>query len=79
MGVSVINLLVTTGLGLRACGQHTVNFSHLVGGSVSVKQLKRIVMNIPWGKPGPCSKAALLLFFFPGCSSLVSPSPPFPD
>ena len=26
--------------GLRACGQHTVNFFHLVGDSVSAKQLK---------------------------------------
>ena len=49
MGVSNINLLVPTGLGLPACGQHTVNFSHLVEVSVSVKQLKDIVMYIPWG------------------------------
>ena len=26
--------------GLHACGQHAVNFSHLVGTSVSAKQLK---------------------------------------
>ena len=33
--------------GLRACGQHTVNFSHLVKVSVSAKQLKDVVMCIP--------------------------------
>ena len=33
--------------GLHACGQQTVNFSHLVGVSVSAKQLKDIVMCIP--------------------------------
>ena len=33
--------------GLRACGQQTVNFSHLEGVSVSAKQLKDIVMCIP--------------------------------
>ena len=33
--------------GLHACGQHTVNFSHLVGVSVSAKQLKDIVTRTP--------------------------------
>ena len=35
--------------GLHADGQHTVNFSHLVGGfiSVSAKQLKNTVLCIP--------------------------------
>ena len=33
--------------GVRACGQHTVNFPHLVGVSVSAEQLKDIVMCIP--------------------------------
>ena len=33
--------------GLHACEQHTVNFSHLVGSSVSAKQLKDIVMYLP--------------------------------
>ena len=32
---------------LHACGQRTVNFSHLVGISVSAKQLKDIVMCVP--------------------------------
>ena len=32
--------------GLRACGQHAVNFSHLMGVSVSAEELKDIVMNI---------------------------------
>ena len=35
--------------GLRACGQHAVNFSHLMGVSVSAKQLRDIVLCIPWG------------------------------
>ena len=37
--------------GLHADGQHTANFSHLVGGfiSVSAKQLKDTVLCIPWG------------------------------
>ena len=34
---------------LCACGQHVVNFSHLVGVSVSAKQLKDVVVCIPWG------------------------------
>ena len=66
--------------GLRACGQHTVNFSHLVGVSVSAQQLKDIVMCIPCGGgargAGPCPKAVLL---FLDCPSLVSASPPFPN
>ena len=33
--------------GLCACGQQTVNFSHLMGVSVSAKQLKDVVMCIP--------------------------------
>ena len=33
--------------GLNACGQHTINFSHLVGILVSAKQLKDTVMYIP--------------------------------
>ena len=33
--------------GLHACGQQTVNFSHLVGVSVSAKQLKDTVTCIP--------------------------------
>ena len=47
MGVSVINLLVSTCLGSLCCGQQAVNFSHLVGVSVSAKQLKDIVLCIP--------------------------------
>ena len=35
--------------GLRACGQQTVNRSHLVGVSVSAEQLKGIVVCVPWG------------------------------
>ena len=34
--------------GLPACGQHTINFSHLVEVSVSARQLKGIVLCIPW-------------------------------
>ena len=33
--------------GLRACGRRTINFSHVVGVSVSAKQLKDIVRCIP--------------------------------
>ena len=40
-GVNIINLLGPTCLeSLCACGWHTVNFLHLVGVSVSAKQLK---------------------------------------
>ena len=39
--------------------QHTFNFSHLIGVSVSAKQLKDIVINIP-GRIRTCPKAALL-------------------
>ena len=43
--VSISNLLILTGLttSLCACGQYRVNVSHLVGVSVSAKQLKHIV------------------------------------
>ena len=72
-----INLLVPIGLGSRACGQHAVNFSHLVGISVSAKQLNILLLCVSLeGEPGPCPKAALLCL---DCSSLVSASPPFPD
>ena len=33
--------------GLRACGQHAVNFSHLMGVSVSAEELRDIVLCIP--------------------------------
>ena len=39
--------------------QHTFNVSHLTGVSVSAKQLKDIVINIP-GRIRTCPKAALL-------------------
>ena len=39
--------------GFCVCGQHLVNFSHLVGSSVSAKQFKDIAMCGPWGKPRP--------------------------
>ena len=45
---------------LCAFGQHVVNFSHLVGVSVSAKQLKDIVCVSLEGEPGPCPKATLL-------------------
>ena len=62
--------------GLRACGQHAVNFSHLEGVSVSAKQLEDITCVSFEGGPTTCAKAALL---FLDCPSLVSASPPFPD
>ena len=46
-GSQIISLLVPTGLGSSACGQHAVNFSHLVGVSLSVKQLKYFVLYMP--------------------------------
>ena len=60
---------------LPACGQHAVNFSHLVGEYLqnSSKILLCIFLE---GEPGPCPKAALL---FLDCSSHVSVSPPFPN
>ena len=64
MGACIINLLVLTRSpvwGLCAYGQHTVNFSHLVGVLVSVKQLKILLYVSLDGKPGPCPKAALFL------------------
>ena len=33
--ISIVNLLIPTSLGLPACGQHTVNFFHLLGVSIS--------------------------------------------
>ena len=34
-GISILNLLIPTSLGLPACGQHTVNFFPLLGVSIS--------------------------------------------
>ena len=49
--------------GQWVCGQHIVNFSYLVGGvSVSPKQLRHIVLCIPWGI-STYSKAALVFLF----------------
>ena len=36
--------------GLCACGQHAVNISHLVGVSVSAKQLKDMAQNITYSR-----------------------------
>ena len=59
----------------RACGRPTVNFSRLVGLSVSAKQLKDPVLCIPWGGSGPAPR---LRCCFSRCSSLVSgPSLPW--
>ena len=55
--------------GLRACGQHAVNFSHLAGVSVSAKQLKDIVMNIPWWGTRTLPQGCAIVSF--DCSSLV--------
>ena len=49
MGVSVINLLVSTCLGSLCCGQQAVNFSHLVGVLKSAKQPKDTVAVYPLG------------------------------
>ena len=57
-------------LDLHTCVQHTVNFSHLVGVLESAKQLKDIVMCIPWWGtrtlPQGCTIVSL------DCSSLIS-------
>ena len=59
--------------GLCACGQHTVNFFHLMGASVSAKQLNDIVMCIPWGGtrtlPQSCATVSWLL---PPCLHILS-------
>ena len=64
------NLLFQLVWGLHASEQHTVNFSHLVGISVSAKLLKDIVMYIRWWGtrtlPQGCTVFSL------DCSSLVS-------
>ena len=61
-------------LGLLACGQQLT--SPTWWESNLGKRAERCCYVIPWGKPGPCPKAALL---FLGCASLVSVSLPFPD
>ena len=56
--------------GLCACGQHTVNFSHLEGVSICTKQLKDIVKCVPWAGNRALSKAVLLFLDY---SSFVHP------
>ena len=51
--------------GLCACGQHTVNFFHLVGVLISAKQLKDIVLCIPLGGTKILPQAALLFLVCP--------------
>ena len=54
--------------GLHACGQHAVNFFHLVGMLASAKQLKDVTqdnISSPWGgtkSAWPCFMVKLLLF-----------------
>ena len=56
--------------GLHACGQHTVNFSHLVGVSVSVKKPKDIVMCIPWGGTWTLPQGCIIVSWTPPPLSL---------
>ena len=53
---------------LQASEQHTGNFSHLVGVSVSAQQLKNSVVCVPWWEtrtlPQGCTSVSWL--FFPG-------------
>ena len=72
--ISIINVLIPGSLGSRACGQHTVNFSHLVRVSFSANSSKIIfcVYSLR-GDQGPAPR----LFFSSEDSSLVSASPPF--
>ena len=44
--------LFQPGWGLQACGQHAVNFFHLMGISVSAKQLKGMAQNIIYSPRG---------------------------
>ena len=53
--------------GLPACGQHALDFSHLVGVSVSAKSSKILFCVSLEGNQDPAPKAALL---FPDCSLL---------
>ena len=59
--------------GRQAYGKHTVNFFHLVGILISVKQFKDMIMFIPWGGtrklPQGCTIVSWL--FFP-CLSIHS-------
>ena len=60
---------------LHACGQQTVNFSHLVGFQY-LQNISKILFCVSLeGEAGPCPKAALL---FLDCSSIVSASHPLP-
>ena len=64
--------------GLRACGRRTINFSHVVGVSVSAKQLKDIVRCILEGELRPCPKAALSFLKFFTASPLSLHTVPSP-
>ena len=48
----------------RACGHLSVNFSHLVGVSVSAEKLKDIVLCIPWGETSALPRGCTIFFFF---------------
>ena len=60
--------------GLCACGQHAVNFFHLVGVLISAKQLKDIVLCIPLGGTKTLPQAALLFLVCPCLSLHLLPS-----
>ena len=62
--------------GLHACGQQRVNFTHLVGVSVSAKQLEDIVMCPLRGNQ---EFAPRLYYCFSWLFLLPLLSPPFPD
>ena len=62
--------------GLLVCRQHTVNFLHLLGVSVSANSSEIFLcVSLEW-ESGPCPKTALLFLDF---SSLVSAFLPFRD
>ena len=63
--------------GLRAGGQHTINFSHLEGVSVPAKELKDVFVCNPGGGTRTLPQGCTIVSF--DCSSPVSASLPFPN
>ena len=62
------------GLVLMGNIEYTVNFSHLVGVSISAKELKDIVKYIPWGGTRAPTQGCTIVSF--DCSCFDSASPP---
>ena len=75
VGVSVISLQVLRVYG--ACGNHTINFFHLVGVSVSAKHCKNIVICFVRRNQDPAPKAPLLFHCLLFLHCLYIPSLPY--